>query len=68
MQVMDGIKWVGSDCPGTAHVDRLHLCEEGSELAQGLMSAPTWPKHHFVYELQPCEHRGGGINRGQCDV
>lgn len=44
-------------------MDRFHLCEEGRELVQGLMSAPTWPKHRFVYELQPYERHGGGRNR-----
>lgn len=43
-------------------MDRLHLCEERRELAQGLIPASTWPKHHFIYELQPCEHHGGGRN------
>lgn len=43
-------------------MDRLHLCEERRELAQGLIPASTWPKHHFIYELQLCEHHGGGRN------
>lgn len=62
LQVRDGCKSFGSDCPGTAHVDRLHLCEKGRKLVQGFMSAPTWPKHRLVYELQHYGHHGGGRN------
>lgn len=67
VEVRGSHKLVGSDCLGTAHVDRLPLgmlCREGDGTGADASQHLLGKTSIFLCEPWPCKQRGGGRNQG----